>query len=169
MAATMGSETTAAATGKTGVVRRDPFAMLPFAGYNMSEYFQHWLNLGEKLTKADAVLPKIFCVNWFRKNDDGKFVWPGYGENMRVLAWMLGRVSETAQAQENIFGYSPNYQDINWRGIEFSEKQFNQVISVDKESWREELKLHDELFDQLAYGLPPILRDTKAKLENLLA
>jgi phosphoenolpyruvate carboxykinase (GTP) len=169
MAATMGSETTAAATGKTGVVRRDPFAMLPFAGYNMSEYFQHWLNLGNKLTQANAVLPKIFCVNWFRKGDDGKFVWPGYGENMRVLAWILGRVEQSAQAKENIFGYSPNYKDINWQGINFSEAQFNQVISVDKESWREELKLHEELFEQLAYGLPPVLKETKSKLENLLA
>jgi len=169
MAATMGSETTAAATGKTGVVRRDPFAMLPFAGYNMSEYFQHWLNLGEKLTQANTTLPKIFCVNWFRKNDDGKFVWPGYGENMRVLAWMLGRVDNSAHAEENIFGFSPSYKDLNWEGIDFSESQFNQVISVDKESWREELKLHEELFEQLAYGLPAVLRDTKAKLENLLA
>jgi phosphoenolpyruvate carboxykinase (GTP) len=165
----MGSETTAAATGKTGVVRRDPFAMLPFAGYNMSEYFQHWLNLGEKLTQANTTLPKIFCVNWFRKNDDGKFVWPGYGENMRVLAWMLGRVDNSAHAEENIFGFSPSYKDLNWEGIDFSESQFNQVISVDKESWREELKLHEELFEQLAYGLPAVLRDTKAKLENLLA
>jgi phosphoenolpyruvate carboxykinase (GTP) len=169
MAATMGSETTAAATGKVGVVRRDPFAMLPFAGYNMSEYFQHWLNLGAKLTEANAVLPKFYCVNWFRKNDDGKFVWPGYGENMRVLAWMVGRIEQTAQAQENVFGYSPNYGDLNWQGIEFTEAQFNQVISVDKESWREEFKLHEELFEQLAFGLPPILKETKAKLEKSLA
>jgi phosphoenolpyruvate carboxykinase (GTP) len=169
MAATMGSETTAAATGKVGVVRRDPFAMLPFAGYNMSEYFQHWLNLGAKLTEANAVLPKFYCVNWFRKNDDGKFVWPGYGENMRVLAWMVGRIDQTAQAQENVFGYSPNYGDLNWQGIEFTEAQFNQVISVDKASWREEFKLHEELFEQLAFGLPPILKETKAKLEKSLA
>jgi phosphoenolpyruvate carboxykinase (GTP) len=169
MAATMGSETTAAATGKTGVVRRDPFAMLPFAGYNMSEYFQHWLNLGEKLTQAGAVLPKFYCVNWFRKNADGKFVWPGYGENMRVLAWMVGRIEQTAQAEENVFGYSPSYSDLNWQGIEFTEAQFNQVISVDKESWREEFKLHEELFEQLAFGLPPILKETKAKLESSLA
>jgi phosphoenolpyruvate carboxykinase (GTP) len=143
--------------------------MLPFAGYNMSEYFQHWLNLGAKLTEANAVLPKFYCVNWFRKNDDGKFVWPGYGENMRVLAWMVGRIDQTAQAQENVFGYSPNYGDLNWQGIEFTEAQFNQVISVDKESWREEFKLHEELFEQLAFGLPPILKETKAKLEKSLA
>jgi phosphoenolpyruvate carboxykinase (GTP) len=88
---------------------------------------------------------------------------------MRVLAWILGRVDQSAQATENIFGYSPNYKDINWQGINFSEAQFNQVISVDKESWREELKLHEELFEQLAYGLPPVLKETKSKLENLLA
>jgi phosphoenolpyruvate carboxykinase (GTP) len=168
MAATMGSETTAAATGKTGVVRRDPFAMLPFAGYNMSEYFQHWLTLGEKLKDAQAVLPKIFCVNWFRKNDEGKFVWPGYGENMRVLAWMLGRIDQSAQAKENIFGYSPSYSDLNWEGIQFTETQFNQVISVDNESWREELKLHDELFEQLSFGMPAVLKETKTRLEKLL-
>jgi phosphoenolpyruvate carboxykinase (GTP) len=169
MAATMGSETTAAATGKTGVVRRDPFAMLPFAGYNMSEYFQHWLNLGTKLQDANAVLPKIFCVNWFRKGDDNKFVWPGYGENMRVLAWMLGRIDGTAKAEENIFGYSPSYQDLNWEGIQFTEAQFHQVISVDNESWREELKLHDELFEQLDFGMPVVLKEAKARLQKLLS
>jgi phosphoenolpyruvate carboxykinase (GTP) len=136
---------------------------------DIHRYVVDHLSIGERIAGLGGNLPKIFCVNWFRKNDDGKFVWPGYGENMRVLAWILGRVNQTSQAQENIFGYSPNYEDINWQGIEFSEEQFNQVISVNKESWREELKLHDELFDQLAYGLPPVLRDTKAKLENLLA
>ncbi|MEY3776798.1 MAG: hypothetical protein RIR83_822, partial [Pseudomonadota bacterium] len=138
MAATQGSETTAAATGQVGVVRRDPFAMLPFAGYNMSEYFQHWLDIGAQLESKQAVLPKIYCVNWFRKNDQGHFVWPGYGENMRVLAWMLGRVQGSAQALENVFGYSPSYQDLNWDGMPFTQEQFNQVISVDNASWREE-------------------------------
>jgi len=168
MAATMGSETTAAATGKTGVVRRDPFAMLPFAGYNMSEYFQHWLNIGDNLTATNATLPKFYCVNWFRKGDDGKFVWPGYGENMRVLAWIIGRIEGSAKANENIFGYSPSFTDLNWNGVDFTEAQFNQVISVDKRSWQEELKLHEELFDQLSYNLPEILRTTKAKLEDSL-
>jgi phosphoenolpyruvate carboxykinase (GTP) len=166
MAATQGSETTAAATGQVGVVRRDPFAMLPFAGYNMSEYFQHWLDIGAQLESKQAVLPKIYCVNWFRKNDQGHFVWPGYGENMRVLAWMLGRVQGSAQALENVFGYSPSYQDLNWDGMPFTQEQFNQVISVDNASWREELKLHDELFTQLSHGLPKVLTATKTKLES---
>ena len=169
MSATQGSETTAAATGQVGVVRRDPFAMLPFAGYNMSEYFQHWLDIGAQLESKQAVLPKIYCVNWFRKNDQGQFVWPGYGENMRVLAWMLGRVQGSAQAVENVFGYSPSYQDLNWDGMPFTQEQFNQVISVDNASWREELKLHDELFTQLSHGLPKVLTATKTQLESRLA
>src|SRR5471032_2793568 len=109
MAATMGSETTAAAAGQQGVVRRDPFAMLPFTGYNMSDYFQHWLDTGEKLEALGAKLPAIFCVNWFRKGADGKFVWPGYGENMRVMEWMLARIDGAAQGTENVFGTSPRY------------------------------------------------------------
>ncbi len=120
MAATMGSETTAAAAGQQGVVRRDPFAMLPFMGYNMADYFQHWLDLGAKLQAQGAALPKIYCVNWFRKGADGKFVWPGYGENMRVLQWMLDRIEGTAAGAENVFGISPRYDDLNWDGLDFS-------------------------------------------------
>ena len=168
MAATMGSETTAAATGQQGIVRRDPFAMLPFTGYNMSDYFQHWLTLGAQLQAEDAKLPKIFCVNWFRKNAQGKFVWPGYGENMRVLAWILGRVEGRAKGEEHIFGVSPAHQDLIWEGLDFTEEQFNQVISIDKQAWNEELKLHEELFTQLAHGLPTELVTAKAKLEQLL-
>ncbi|MFM2340661.1 MAG: hypothetical protein RLZZ592_314, partial [Pseudomonadota bacterium] len=142
MAATMGSETTAAAFGAQGVVRRDPFAMLPFAGYNMSDYFQHWLNVGAKLQAEGAKLPSIFCVNWFRKGSDGKFVWPGYGDNARVLQWMLGRIDGTAGAgSEHIFGVSPNYRDLNWSGLDFSEAQFQSVISIDRDAWVQEMKL----------------------------
>jgi phosphoenolpyruvate carboxykinase (GTP) len=169
MASTMGSETTAAAAGQQGVVRRDPFAMLPFAGYNMSDYFQHWLNMGKKLEAEGAKLPSIYCVNWFRKNEAGKFVWPGYGENMRVLAWMLERIEGKAKGQENIFGTTPSHKDINWAGLDFSEDQFNQVTSIDKAAWQEEMKLHDQLFDQLAYHLPKELLETKQALEKRLA
>ena len=169
MASTMGSETTAAAAGQQGVVRRDPFAMLPFAGYNMSDYFQHWLDMGKKLEAEGTKLPSIYCVNWFRKDENGKFVWPGYGENMRVLAWMLERIEGKASGQENIFGTTPTHKDINWAGLNFSEAQFNQVTSIDKAAWQEEMKLHDQLFDQLSYHLPKELVETKKSLEARLA
>ena len=169
MAATMGSETTAAAAGAQGVVRRDPFAMLPFIGYNMSDYFQHWLDLGKKLEQSGARLPKIYCVNWFRKGADGKFVWPGYGENMRVLQWMMGRVEGTAQGQENAFGTTPRYADLNWAGLQFSASQFDAVTSIEPQSWRQELALHAELFEQLAYHLPAEMSLAKARLEERLA
>ena len=169
MAATMGSETTAAAAGQQGVVRRDPFAMLPFMGYNMSDYFQHWLDLGAKLQASGAKLPQIYCVNWFRKGADGKFVWPGYSENMRVLEWMLGRLEGKAGGVENAFGVSPTYEDINWNGLNFTKDQFQSVIGIDKAAWQQELKLHDELFTQLSYNLPAAMPATKAKLEQRLA
>lgn len=169
MASTMGSETTAAAAGQQGVVRRDPFAMLPFAGYNMSDYFQHWLNMGKKLESEGAKLPSIYCVNWFRKDEAGKFVWPGYGENMRVLAWMLERIEGKAKGQENIFGTTPTHGDINWTGLNFSAEQFNKVTSIDKAAWQEEMKLHDQLFEQLSYHLPTELVETKKALEARLA
>ena len=169
MAATMGSETTAAATGQAGVVRRDPFAMLPFAGYNMSDYFQHWLNLGEKLASSGATLPKIYTTNWFRKGDDGKFVWPGYGENMRVLKWIIDRIEGSGQGHEHITGVSPGYNDLNWTGLDFSAEQFNTVTSTDKAAWLKELALHTELFQQLAHNLPKELGETKVALEKRLA
>lgn len=169
MAATMGSETTAAAAGQQGVVRRDPFAMLPFAGYNMSDYFQHWLDLGKKLEAGGARLPKIYCVNWFRKGADGKFVWPGYGENMRVLKWMLERVEGRAQGAEHVFGVSPRYEDLQWNGLDFSPAQYDSVIGIDKAAWQQELKLHAELFQQLAFHLPADLTATKARIEERLA
>ncbi|MBI5718366.1 MAG: phosphoenolpyruvate carboxykinase (GTP) [Burkholderiales bacterium] len=169
MAATMGSETTAAQAGAQGVVRRDPFAMLPFTGYNMSDYFQHWLDLGARLEKSGAKLPRIYCVNWFRKGADGKFVWPGYGENMRVLEWMLGRIEGRAEGAENLFGISPRYDDLRWQGLPFTREQFDTVIGIDRAAWQEELKLHDALFTQLSYHLPSQLPATKAMIEQRLA
>jgi phosphoenolpyruvate carboxykinase (GTP) len=173
MAATMGSETTAAQAGAQGIVRRDPFAMLPFCGYNMSDYFQHWLDMEKRLEAMGHTLPKIFTTNWFRKGTEGemrdKFVWPGYGENMRVLKWIIDRVEGKAQGAEHIFGVSPRYEDLNWTGLAFSAEQFNQVSSIDKATWQAELKLHNELFDQLKHNLPASLTQTKAKLEERLA
>jgi phosphoenolpyruvate carboxykinase (GTP) len=169
MAATMGSETTAAMAGGNGAVRRDPFAMLPFTGYNMADYFRHWLDLGARLQATGAKLPAIFCVNWFRKGADGQFVWPGYGDNMRVLQWMLGRVAGTADGETHAFGTSPRYEDLAWDGLAFSRAQFDSVIGVDPAAWQDELALHAQLFEQLAQGLPEELRQTKAAIEARLA
>ena len=170
MAATMGSETTAAMAGGNGAVRRDPFAMLPFVGYNMADYFQHWLNLGETLTQAGAQVPRIYCVNWFRKGADGKFVWPGYGENMRVLEWMLGRIEGQVGGAEHVFGTSPRYEDLRWEGLDFTREQFDSVIGIDTAAWQEELALHDEMFKMLEFHLPaelPAIRqDIARRLEG---
>jgi phosphoenolpyruvate carboxykinase (GTP) len=169
MAATMGSETTAAAAGQQGVVRRDPFAMLPFMGYNMADYFQHWLDLGARLQAAGAKLPAIYCVNWFRKGTDGKFVWPGYGDNMRVLKWMLDRLEGQGGGEEHVFGVTPGYGDLNWEGLDFSQQQFDTVTRIDAAEWQAEMKLHAELFAQLAQGLPAALPAVKTQIEARLA
>ena len=169
MAATMGSETTAAAAGQQGVVRRDPFAMLPFMGYNMADYFQHWLDIGEKLGHSAAALPRIYCVNWFRKGADGKFVWPGYGENMRVLEWMIGRIEGRASGADNVFGFSPRFEDLRWDGLAFSREQFASVIGIDSGAWQQELALHTELFKTLEYHLPAELPATQARIQARLA
>jgi phosphoenolpyruvate carboxykinase (GTP) len=169
MAATMGSETTAAATGQMGVVRRDPFAMLPFIGYNMSDYFQHWLEMGKKVAASPAEMPKIFCVNWFRTDEQGKFVWPGFSDNMRVLKWMIDRIEGNAGGVENLFGTTPTFADMSWDGSDFSQQQFERITSIDKAAWEAEIKLHAELFDKLQHHLPTELIAAKSQLEKRLA
>ncbi|MEO6362456.1 MAG: phosphoenolpyruvate carboxykinase (GTP) [Caldimonas sp.] len=164
MAATMGSETTAAAAGAQGVVRRDPFAMLPFIGYNMSEYFRHWLDLGALLERTGVAPPKIFCVNWFRKGADGRFVWPGYGENMRVLQWIVERIEGGGDGEMNAFGLTPRHADLNWDGLDFDAARYALVSGVEAGPWAEELALHDELFRQLANRLPPELPEVRRRL-----
>jgi phosphoenolpyruvate carboxykinase (GTP) len=169
MAATMGSETTAAQAGAQGVLRRDPFAMLPFCGYHMGDHFGHWIGLGDKLAASGAVLPKIFTVNWFRTDENGRFVWPGFCENMRVLKWVVERVEDRAGGFEHLFGISPRYEDLQWTGLDFPRAQYARITATDADEWRREIALHEELLARLEPRLPPALRDTRAALEQRVA
>ncbi len=165
LGATMGSETTAAATGKVGVVRRDPMAMIPFAGYHMADYFGHWLKVG----KAAARRPRVFLVNWFRTDAQGKFVWPGFGDNMRVLKWIVERCQGRAHAVATPLGEVPAYEDLDWTGLErFSREQFAAVTAIRRDEWQTELASHDELFAKLAPRLPRELARRREELGRAL-
>lgn len=150
LAATMGSEKTAAAAGKVGELRHDPFAMLPFCGYHMADYFDYWLSFGRKLPRP----PHIFGVNWFRIDENGKFQWPGFGDNMRVLRWIVERVQGKVGAVESPLGWLPRWKDLDTRGLDYSEKQFDDIMKLDRDVWKKELLSHEELFVDLNDKLP---------------
>lgn len=163
--ATMASETTAAAAGKVGVTRKDPMAMLPFCGYNMGDYFKHWLEMGEKVGDK---LPKIFHVNWFRTDEDGKFIWPGFGDNMRVIMWILKRCANEVDAIKTQIGYLPKPEDIDVQGLDISEKSLNYILSIDKELWQQESESIEEFFKQFGDKLPAEFKDQLQNLKNRL-
>lgn len=148
--ATMGSEMTAAAAGTIGKVRRDPMAMMPFCGYNMGDYFRHWMNMQRNLSET----PRIFHVNWFRKDKDGKFIWPGFSENMRVLKWIFDRVRAGGRARETPIGWLPRYKDIDWTGLDFPQEKFDELQAFDRAAWRVEVLSHEEIFLDLHSHLP---------------
>jgi phosphoenolpyruvate carboxykinase (GTP) len=166
MAATLGSETTAAITGKVGVVRRDPMAMLAFCGYNIGDYFAHWLEMGRAVQHP----PRIFRVNWFRRDADGKFIWPGFGENMRVLQWIVERCQGRASGVDTPLGTMPRFADLNWAGLEkLSQKRYAELAQIDREAWRKELRSHDELFGKLGKHLPAALEARRGRMHERLA
>jgi phosphoenolpyruvate carboxykinase (GTP) len=162
MAATMGSEATAAAI-RQAAIRRDPFAMLPFIGYNMADYWAHWIKMG---TRRELKLPKIFRVNWFRKDENGKFIWPGYGQNMRVLKWIVDRVRGRAGAVESPFGLMPTYEDITWAGLDFSKEKYLKIMNISRDGALAEAAEIKQFFETFGSRLPPELEAQRKALEE---
>jgi phosphoenolpyruvate carboxykinase (GTP) len=162
LAATMGSEATAAAIGQAAM-RRDPMAMLPFCGYNMADYWRHWLKIGRQLA---ATPPQIFRVNWFRKDANGKFIWPGFGDNMRALKWIVDRCHGRTPGVESPLGWVPNYEDLNWEGLSFSQEKFYEIMNINREAARHEANDQEELFTRFGDRLP---RELELERELLLS
>ncbi|MCP5085978.1 MAG: phosphoenolpyruvate carboxykinase (GTP), partial [Rhodobacteraceae bacterium] len=150
LGANMGSETTAAATGEVGKIRRDPMAMLPFCGYHMGDYFRHWIKMGKRLGE----LPRFFHVNWFRKDAEGNFLWPGFRENMRIFEWVVERSRFGAKAKETPIGWVPRYEDIRWEGLDFPREAWDELMEVDRTTWKRQTLQHEELFLDLSAHLP---------------
>jgi phosphoenolpyruvate carboxykinase (GTP) len=160
LGATMASETTAAATGAVGRVRRDPMAMLPFCGYNIGDYFQHWLDIGKRLTNP----PLIFNVNWFRKGADGKFLWPGFGENMRVLKWIIDRSEGSGGALKSPIGWLPSPHDLDLAELDIDHNAVDELLGLDHEEWQKEIAAHKEFFDSLGGVVPKELQKQREQL-----
>jgi phosphoenolpyruvate carboxykinase (GTP) len=160
LGATMASETTAAATGTVGQVRRDPMAMLPFCGYNIGDYFQHWIDIGKRLTNP----PLIFHVNWFRKGMDGQFLWPGFGNNMRVLKWIIDRCEETGGAVKSPIGWLPSPHDLDLAELDVEHKCIVEILGIDHEEWQKELAAHAKFFDSLGGVVPDELLKQRDQL-----
>ena len=161
----MASETTAAASGAVGVVRRDPMAMRPFTGYDMGDYFGHWLEMGKNIPNP----PKIFHVNWFRTDADGHFIWPGFGDNMRVLLWILARCEGKVDARETAIGYVPYAKDINTEGLDITEDTVNELLSVDTEAWLADVENIKEFYDMIGDTVPCELREELSALKARLS
>jgi len=163
----MGSEQTAAAEGKVGTVRRDPMAMLPFLGYNVGDYFAHWIDIGKQ--SDESKMPKIFFVNWFRRGDDGRFLWPGFGENSRVLKWVIERVEGKANGRTTPIGVVPTADDLDLEGLDVDPADVDAALAVNVDEWREEIPLIEEWFEFVGEKLPTGIKDEFEALKQRLA